>query len=62
MLDAFGHLLCFKLCQHNRPVPTMYYVYGASHTCMGWLICAQGKIYVWFKHIDPVVPAESDLH
>ena len=21
MLDAFGHLLCFKLCRHNRPVP-----------------------------------------
>ena len=24
MLDAFGHLLCFKLCWHNRPVPTSY--------------------------------------
>ena len=23
MLDAFGHLLCFKLCWHNRPVPKM---------------------------------------
>ena len=22
MLDAFGHLLCFKLCWHNRPVPS----------------------------------------
>ena len=22
MLDAFGHLLCFKLCWHNRPVST----------------------------------------
>ena len=21
MLDAFRHLLCSKLCQHNRPVP-----------------------------------------
>ena len=21
MLDAFGHLLCFKLFRHNRPVP-----------------------------------------
>ena len=24
MLDAFGHLLCFKLCWHNRPVPILY--------------------------------------
>ena len=24
MLDAFGHLLCFKLCWHNRPVPTWF--------------------------------------
>ena len=22
MLDAFRYLLCSKLCQHNRPVPT----------------------------------------
>ena len=22
MLDAFGYLLCFLLCRHNRPGPT----------------------------------------
>jgi len=26
MPDAFGHLLCLKLCRHNRPEPTAHWV------------------------------------
>ena len=29
MLDAFGYLLCFKLCWHNRPVPS--YVFETTY-------------------------------
>ena len=28
MPNAFGCLLCFKLCRHNRPVPTFELVHG----------------------------------
>ena len=31
MLDAFGNLLCFKLCRHNRLVPITYCLVHQSY-------------------------------
>ena len=43
MLDAFGHLLGFKLCRHNRPVP-MPFTVRTMHS--SWSVTNDGGDFI----------------
>ena len=45
MLNAFRHLLCSYLCQHNRRVPSYVYIYLIQNSQAVKKVCGPQKGY-----------------